>query len=66
MPPPKGIDTNSEEWRFITEVNMIYGMTKAERDEFLAGVAKKRGKAAADNLWSAAYQRYLDSRKKGE
>jgi hypothetical protein len=41
-------------------------MTKNEREEYLAGVEKQRGKAAREKLWSAAYERYLDERKKGE
>jgi hypothetical protein len=62
----KKIDKSSEAFRFQCEVNHVYKMTKAERDEYLAGVEKQRGKAAREKLWSAAYERYLDERKKGE
>jgi hypothetical protein len=66
MEPDQKIDKNSEEWRFICEVNMLCGMAAVERDHFLDGVEKKRGKSERNRLWAAVYEIHLELRKKGE
>jgi hypothetical protein len=60
------IDTSSESYRHECEVRHILKMDKQQRDEYLAGVEKKRGSAARNKLWADAYAEHLKIMKKGE
>lgn len=51
------IDKNSEEWRFICEVNYVCKIpSKKKRVEYIGLVRRKRGDDAADKLMEAVYR----------
>jgi len=58
------IDTNSEEWRHECEARHVLALRRQDRNaahDYLALVAKRRGRAAADALRDAAAKLWSES-----